>query len=239
MAPEAAPRHRGGHAHRLGGQVVGKAQHVMQHRAQGTAGTFHQHRAARRGTCHLRRGQREALGAGKRLEHVGGVEFGPAHGKPAAAALAQRGAGHRPFLDIAAVGIGIDRAVAVSHGDTRGIDLGNKPVRPRIHRDLIAALRALPFEMHPVEVEVQARHGGVVAQIVGLRRVDGAHEGQRPAPDHETPGDRSDPRRAQGRGHVAQRVGGQRRIAAPGQHQIARHPPALHRPVAISRVAKR
>ncbi len=84
--------------------------------------------------------------------------------------------------------------------------------------------------MDPVEIQVQPGDRRIVAQMVGLARVDFGHIGQRVVPDLEAARDLAQAERGK---LVEQRVdivGAERRIAAARENQVALQPALAQRP---------
>jgi hypothetical protein len=84
--------------------------------------------------------------------------------------------------------------------------------------------------MHAVVVQVQPRDRGVVADIVGLVRIDRGDARQGPLMHQKPARHPAHAARGQPRHQIAQPVRAQRGIARARQHQIALHQPARDRP---------
>ena len=178
---------------------------------------------------HFRRRQADAMRPGDHLGDLAGIEVGPAHRQPARAAVAQRRRGDGPFVDPVGGRIGVGRHVAVHDRHARHGHRRPERVGARIHAHLPAGVGPLPLEMDPVEIEVGARDRRVVADMVGLARVDRPDIGQRAGKDPEGAGHPGHALVLEPRDHRRERVGIEHRIARAGEHQIALDHPVDHR----------
>ena len=159
--------------------------------------------------------------AGQRLEYVPRIERRIAHRQPARTAIAKRAAGNGPVIDPRLVLIGVDRHVPSHDGHFGAIHIRAKFLGPGIHGDGPAAARALPFKMHPVEIQGDTAHRRAIPQMVGLARIDRFHKWQHAVPDQEPASDALNPLGLQGRCQFTKPIGAQRRITTAHEHQIA------------------
>ena len=173
---------------------------------------LHQHGPHRHIADNQRHWQCNALRRCQRATHLARVNRRVPHRHPATAALAKGSRGHCPAINPVALLIGEQRAFPLCNLHARHIDNRHEPFAPRIHGHAVIARNPLPFEIDPVEIQVQATNRRIIAHIIGLIRRDLINRRQGPAIDQKPPRHRPHAARRQLRRHVAKMIGGKGRI---------------------------
>ena len=162
-------------------------------------------------------------------EHVAGIKRGLAHRQPPRALSAQRATRHGPVVTLAAIDVSVNRRRAIFDAHLRHYHVGAVLVRPRVHRDRVIGPRALPFKMHTVVIQRDARNRRTIAQMRRLVGVNGAHRRIPTVINHQPPAHFADARRLDVGRQRGQPVGVQAGITPAQQHQIARNHPIRDR----------
>ncbi len=138
----------------------------------------------------VRRLQGDAMGRGQGLEHLAGIKLGLAHRQPARALAAKATFAHAPDLGAALDGMAEHRRAGGAgqrHAHPR--DLQVEPVGLGRDAQLAGVATRVPFQPHPVEVEVQPGERRVIGRVHRLTGIDRREPWPGPAVDIEIPGD--------------------------------------------------